>query len=105
MTLADAIPIVIARAVFDPSMAGCSDFESIEGMTTACDPVARGVFAAANNRAAVKRCATHGEWKACPEDVETELIALAAAGFNCGCKSGGACSLPVEEAAAGPAGE
>jgi hypothetical protein len=77
MTLERAIELVVARAVFDPSMEHNEVFKSTHALAMECDPAVRGAHVAANNRAAVKHYVTTGEWKTCPEDVNAELTLLA----------------------------
>lgn len=99
VSLEEAIPIVVARAAFDPAMRNSDAFRSVEALTLACDPVALGVVAAAHNRVATRRCATTGEWSSnYPDDVAAELAELEAAGFKRPTCANGTCGLPAKRA-------
>jgi hypothetical protein len=95
--LEDAIRFTVESAKTESSMSGSDCFKSVEALTLSCDPVARGVWAAANNRAALRLYAETCVYQATPEGIQAELAELAAAGFvpSCGCR-GGACNLPAK---------
>jgi hypothetical protein len=97
--LEEAIAFTVESAKTEPTMQCSHDFRSAEALTSACDPVARGVRPAAHNRAATKRFATTGEWQSTPEDVEAELATLASEGHVMPRCCGGSCGLPRVEVA------
>jgi hypothetical protein len=82
--LEEAITTVIGRVTAWSALQRGSDFKSIVALRIACDPDERGVVAAANNRAGVRRLAADppptDEWRVTQEEIDFELAELAAAG-------------------------
>jgi hypothetical protein len=97
--LDEAIRITVESAKTESSMSCNHDFRSVEALMSACDPVARGVWAAANNRAAVRLYAETCVFQATPEGIQAELAELAAAGHVMPSCRGGSCGLPRVEVA------
>jgi hypothetical protein len=91
-----AINFTVESAKTEPSMQGGDSFKSVEALKRICDPTSVSVWAAANNRAAIRLYAETCVFQATPEGIQVELAILESEGFplpSCGCR-GGSCALP-----------